>query len=119
MGNTCCKEDYLDDDEYRYPCKKINLKDIYLISIYENQELKQESVKKHKQEIELDQIKPEIEQDKPEIEQDKPEIEQDEPDIEQDKLEINISNNKLDDYYETNSDDSYEILSNEHFENEL
>jgi len=57
MGNTCCKEDYLDDDEYRYPCKKINFKDMYLISIYENQELKQESVKNHKQEIEIEQIK--------------------------------------------------------------
>lgn len=100
MGNTCCKEDYLDDDEYRYPCKKINFKDMYLISIYENQELKQEPAKQ-----EIEPVKQEIEQIKPEIEPVKP--------------EINTSNNKMDDCYGTNSDDSYEILSNEHFENEL
>ena len=118
MGNTCCKEDYLDDDEYRYPCKKINFKDMYLISIYENQELKQESVKNDKQKNQLDQ--PEIEQVKPEIEQVKQEIELDQvkPEIELDQ-EINPFNNKVEDFYETNSDDSYEILSNEHFENEL
>jgi hypothetical protein len=100
MGNTCCKEDYLDDDEYRYPCKKINFKDMYLISIYENQE----SVKNDNKEIELEQVKSEIKSNQPEIEQNQ---------------EINTSINKVDDCYETNSDDSYEILSNEHFENEL
>ena len=100
MGNTCCKEDHLDDDEYRYPCKKINFKDMYLISIYENQELKQEPAKQ------------EIQQNQQEIQPAKQEIQQNQP-------EIHISNNKVDNDYETNSDDSYEILSNEHFENEL
>ena len=107
MGNTCCKEDYLDDDEYRYPCKKINFKEMYLISIYENQELKQEPAKQ------------EIEPDKQEIEPVKQEIEPVKQEIEQNQPEINTSNNKMDDCYGTNSDDSYEILSNEHFENEL
>ena len=101
MGNTCCKEDYLDDDEYRYPCKKINFKDMYLISIYENQELKQE----------IEQ--PKIEQVKPE----QLEIEPKQSIIEQNQ-EANLSNYTPDERYETNSDDSYEILSNEHFKNE-
>jgi hypothetical protein len=119
MGNTCCKEDYLDDDEYRYPCKKINFKDMYLISIYENQELKQEIEQPEIEQPEIEQPeieRPEIEQ--PEIEQ--PEIEKvkpEQPEIEQNQ-EANLSNYTPDERYETNSDDSYEILSNEHFKNE-
>ena len=105
MGNTCCKEDYLDDDEYRYPCKKINFKDMYLISIYENQELKQE----------IEQ--PKIEQVKPEQLEIEPKQSIIETLIEQNQ-EANLSNYTPDERYETNSDDSYEILSNEHFKNE-